>query len=209
MKRKLALFLAGIVVLFGLSACSGAKDSADTSDAAATQNVPQSSGAGSFDVEEVRKNIIIKGQPFEVPMALKDLPGGWTWKEHENSVICAKGTALAYLYYNGEEMFVGSLENYYDGAENEGIIYNLTIHKDEENCFIDGLSCQTSTKQDVLAKYGEPDLIKDGKAYYYGIANDSKYINSRINDQGLCIVFLEDDSIRQISITYADLTKDM
>lgn len=230
MKRKLVLIMAAVILASNLTACKNSENtlSSDNDKSRSTQSsisesVLESKNSdtesktevqpeisepeqGKFDIENVRKQISIKGQPFEIPMALRDLKDGWTWKEHENTKYCDDGHGLAYIYYNGEEMFVAGLENYFDGAKDNGIIYNLTIETND--CSIDGLLPIKSTKQDVVGKYGEPVKINKYGSYYYGTVNDSDSIGGIINEQRICVEINDDDTIKSISITYADLTKE-
>lgn len=169
MKRKLVLIMATVILASNLTACKNSENTlssdndkslstqssisesvsesteSDTKSKAEAQSKISESEEGTFDIEYVRKQINIKGQAFEIPVALKDLKDGWTWKEHENSHYSADGSGLAYIYYNGEEMFVAALENYFDGAKDDGIIYNTTIETDD--CSIDSLIPFKSTKQ--------------------------------------------------------------
>lgn len=230
MKRKLVLIMATVILAFNLTACKNSENTlssdndkslstqssisesvsesteSDTKSKAEAQSKISESEEGTFDIEYVRKQINIKGQAFEIPVALKDLKDGWTWKEHENTKYCDEGHGLAYIYYNGEEMFVAGLENYYKKAESDGIIYNLTVETDD--CSIDGLFPAKSTKQDVVDKYGEPVKINKYGSYYYGTVNDSDNIGGIINEQRICVEINDDDTIKSISITYADLTKE-
>lgn len=161
---------------------------------------------GPFDIEEARKNIIIKGQPFEIPVELEDISGGWTYEvEKESSYYLDAGNGLVYLYYNGQEMCSGGLENYYPENEKKSILYNLTVYTDD-SC-VDGVIPQKTTKQEVIQKYGEPTEITMSGAYYYGIVNGSKTLAGRLDNQCICIKFDSTDVVSSVSLTYADLTK--
>lgn len=208
MKKKFLLLLITVTMAISIVGCNKNESSESSSQAETsnTTNTTQSAQLGTFDIEVVRKSIIIKGQPFEIPVALKDLPKGWTYDVFdEKDVYLDEGLSLADMYYNGEEMFIAALENYYPDKEKESIIFNLTIETDE--CSIGGLIPFKSTKQDVVAKYGEPIEISKYGFYYYGIVNDSETLGGRINDQSICVKFNEDDTIKEISITYVDLSK--
>lgn len=134
MKRKLVLIMAAVILASNLTAwknsentLSSDNDKSRSTQSSISESVSESTNSdtksktevqpeisepeqGKFDIEYVRKQISIKGQPFEIPMALKDLKDGWTWKEHENSHYSADGSGLAYIYYNGKEMFVAGLK---------------------------------------------------------------------------------------------------
>ena len=186
-----------------------ASDTGVTSSAAADDNVAQEEANGTFDIETVRKNIVIKGQPFEIPMALKDLPEGWTYVEIETMQLDGLGSAN--FYYNDEEMFHGALENFYKDNKKDGIIYNTTLKTDD--CSIDGIIPLKTTMQEVIDKYGEPTNINseydDVDIYSYGILKQMTNMFGRFNDQALTISFDKETKIvSQISITYADFNKE-
>lgn len=204
MRIKPLILTLAVLTAITFSACDSSKESSQISESTSSIALSEPE-QGTFDIEYVRKQIKIKGQPFEIPMALKDLPEGWTWKEHENTKYCDEGHGLAYIYYNDEEMFVAGLEKYYKKADSDGIVYNLTIETDD--CSIDGLIPTKSTKQDVVGKYGEPVKINKYGSYYYGSVNDSDNIGGIINEQRICVE-INDDTIKSISITYADLTEE-
>lgn len=215
MKNKIILLtLCAVMTGMVFSGCKNenieAADTGAANSAAADDNAAQGEANGTFDIETVRKNIVIKGQPFEVPTVLKDLSNGWTWEENENSKWCDEGLGLATIFYNEEEMFIAGVENYYDGSEEKGIIYNLTVETGDSS--IDGLIPLLSTKQEVIKKYGQPDKVKQMEepfidGYYYGTINDNSTMGGRINEQRVNIKFTEEGIVKIISITYADLEK--
>ena len=163
--------------------------------------------SGIFDIETARKNIVIKGQPFEIPKKLLELEESWTY-EFKDAYL-GEGEGLAILYYQGEEMLVAGLENYYEGKENDGIIYNLTI-KAADNSSIDGIVPFQTTQNEIIEKYGSPDFEYEAKQIYdhlfkYGI---SKEITQSEQTKSKCvsIAFDEDDIVISVSITYSDLS---
>lgn len=140
--KLISTFLA-LAIMCGLPGCS--VDDENVPDISLTEASEYQSG---FDIERVRKSIVIKGQPFEIPVALKDIKNGWTWKEDAKLTPWAgKGYGVADIYYNGEKMLGVVIKNYYSGRE-EGYIYNLTIREGVGS--VDGFTPMVSTKQDVL-----------------------------------------------------------
>lgn len=196
MKRKIMLLPASLILVFCVTACGRQTDSAGY--------IPE--GIEGFDMERIRNSVIIKGQPLEIPIALSDLGEGWTWKEHEASWASGNGSGLVYVYYNDEEWFVGSVRNYYEGSEDEGIICNLTIETDD--CSIDGLVPLQSTKQDVIEKYGEPNEIEKSVYYHYISTYNNTETAELSDDKVLVIGFDEDDIISMIIINYEDAIQD-
>ncbi len=213
MKNMIKFILCAVVACLAFAGCKNesieASDNGVTTSAAADDNSAQGEAKGTFDIETVRKNIVIKGQPFEIPMALKDLPEGWTYIEIETMRLDGLGSAK--FYYNDEEMFVGALENYYKDNKKDGIIYNTTLRTDD--CSVDGVIPLKTTMQEVIDKYGKPTEIDkeldDIDIYSYGIIKPMTNFLGRFNDQALILSFdKETQIVSQISITYADLSKD-
>ncbi len=210
-ERKVMLMLVSLMLIFGTAACGKQTDSSTANESETEQSVSQTEETEGFDMERIRKSIIIKGQPFEIPIALSDLGEEWTWKENENSWVGSNGNGLVDLYYNDEEWFVFTVENYFEGSEDEGIIYNLSIHT--EDCSIDGLVPFVSTKQDVIEKYGEPTEIYKSKTddgyphhYTYGTPDDDAAPPAK--QQTLTAGIDENDIVTGITITYyVDLEK--
>lgn len=217
MKNKIKLILCALcaaMVCLVFAGCKNenieASDTGVTSSAAVDDNTVQGEANGTFDIETVRKNIVIKGQPFEIPMALKDLPEGWTYVEQE--IMAYDGLGLATFYYKDKEMFVGALENFYKDNKKDGIIYNTTLRTDD--CSIDGIIPLKTTLQEVIDKYGEPAEISElvGEATYvysYGIRKPRTSLLGRSNNQALILsIDKETEIVSLISITYADFSKD-
>lgn len=204
-KRAVALMLAASM-LCGIAGCTKepSDSPADISDASI--ELSNDNDEIGFDIDRVRKNIIIKGQTIEIPVKLGEIPEGWSYKLYdEKDVYLRENQFLATMYYNGNEMYIVALENFFPDKPKESIIYNLTIY--ESDCSIDGLMPQLSTKQDVIDKYGEPlSGVGNEHYYYYGIVNGENKTGGRLNDHSIGVRFTEDNLIKSISITYADLS---
>lgn len=204
MKRKVMLMLISLMLVFGTAACGKQTDSSTVNESETEQIVSQTEETEGFDMERIRKSVIIKGQPFEIPIALSDLGEEWTWKENENSWVGSDGNGLVDIYYNDEEWFVATVENYYEGSEDEGIIYNLTIRT--EDCSIDGLVPFESTRQDVVEKYGEPTEIYTRTGDYpYHYTYGTRDVDAGLGpskQQTLTASIDENDIIIVITITY-------
>lgn len=204
-KRVVALMLAASM-LCGIAGCTKepSDSPADISDASV--ELSNDNDEIGFDIDRVRKSIIIKGQTIEIPVKLGKIPEGWSYKLYdEKDVYLRENQFLATMYYNGNEMYIAALENYNKNKPEESIIYNLTIY--ESDCSIDGLMPQLSTKQDVIDKYGEPlSGVGNEHYYYYGIVNGENKTGGRLNDHSIGVRFTEDNLIKSISITYADLS---
>lgn len=207
MKKKLLLGLVSLILVCNVTACDKRVDNSTVNEPETEQAISQTEETEGFDIERIRKSIIIKGQPFEIPIALSDLEEGWTWKEHEASWVGCDGNGLVYVYYNDEEWFVGTVRNYYEGNEMEGIIYNLGIETEDSS--IDDLIPLVSTKQEVIERYGEPNEISENSGYYqYGTMNNDSTNLGPLNEQRLSIGFDEKGTVIKIIITYADLQKE-
>ncbi len=201
MKKVLCAVLAAALAC-GLCGCS--KDEERISEPESSDFSYSEDG---FDIEAVRKDIVIKGQTIEIPVKLKDIPKGWSYKLYDKDDVYLKDDLfMANMFYNDEKMYVATLEQYNEKKPKESIIFNLTIY--DSDCSIGGLIPQMSTKQDVVSKYGDPTKISSNGTYEYGIVNGENKVGGRINDHSISVKFDENDIIKSISITYADLTKE-
>lgn len=204
-KRVVALMLAASM-LCGIAGCTKepSDSPADISDASV--ELSNDNDEIGFDIDRVRKSIIIKGQTIEIPVKLGEIPEGWSYKLYdEKDVYLRDNQFLATMYYNGNEMYIAALENYNKNKPEESIIYNLTIY--ESDCSIDGLVPSETTKQEVVKRYGEPlSGVGNEHYYYYGIVNGENKTGGRLNDHSIGVRFTEDNLIKSISITYADLS---
>lgn len=198
--KNIICFVAAAVLLCGFTGCSDVQNESSA--------ISESANENGFDIERVRKKIVIKGQTIEIPVKLGEIPEGWSYKLYdEKDVYLRDNQFLATMYYNGNEMYIAALENFFPDKPKESIIYNLTIETDD--CSIDGLVPFKSTKQEVVKRYGEPvsKAVYNGCDYYhYGIVNGENKVCGRLNDHSLRIRFDESDIITKISITYADLS---
>lgn len=97
------------------------------------------------------------------------------------------------------------LENYNADRFDESIVYNVTIS--DSNCNIAKIVPSITTKQEIYEMYGEPVKVSEFGSYYYGIVNGYKTLGGRANNQSIIFKFNENDVVRAISFTYADLTK--
>lgn len=205
--ESMVALLVVATMLCNFTGCSNGETLSPTDRNITSVGVSNSVNETGFDIDRVRKSIIIKGQTIEIPMKLNNLPNGWTYKLYDEKDVYLKDNQfLATMFHNGEEMYIAALENYNKSRPEESIIYNLTIY--ESDCSIDGLIPQLSMKQDVIDKYGEPlSGVGNEHYYYYGIVNGENKTGGRLNDHSIGVRFTEDDLIKSISITYADLDK--
>lgn len=204
--ESMVALLVVATMLCNFTGCSNGETPSPTDRNITSVGVSNSVNETGFDIDRVRKSIIIKGQTIEIPMKLNNLPNGWTYKLYDEKDVYLKDNQfLATMFHNGEEMYIAALENYNKSRPEESIIYNLTIY--ESDCSIDGLMPQLSTKQDVIDKYGEPlSGVGNEHYYYYGIVNGENKTGGRLNDHSIGVRFTEDNLIKSISITYADLS---
>lgn len=204
--ESMVALLVVATMLCNFTGCSNGETPSPTDRNITSVGASNSVNETGFDIDRVRKSIIIKGQTIEIPVKLGEIPEGWSYKLYdEKDVYLRENQFLATMYYNGNEMYIAALENFFPDKPKESIIYNLTIETDD--CSIDGLVPLKSTKQEVVKRYGEPvPKVSDDDYYFYGIVNGESKVGGRLNDHSLGIRFDESDTITEISITYADLS---
>ncbi|MBQ3027968.1 MAG: hypothetical protein IJD26_02735 [Lachnospiraceae bacterium] len=198
-KKSMKLLLLLAVLAVGVAGCGTKEEKENIS-----TKYENTEYDGLFDIEAARKDIWIDGQLLEIPVVLKDLPTGWTYEDY-NAEYLDQGHGIAVLYYEGKKMVEVGLENYDAKHFDESIVYNVTI--DDSHCNIADVVPNVTTKQEIYEKYGEPVKVSEFGSYYYGIVNGHKTLGGRSNNQSIIFKFNEDDVVREISFTYADLTK--
>ncbi len=211
-KRLVALILAASM-LCGITGCSKNEISVLTSSA---QNVSQSTSQSgmdsiseqtSFDIEVVRKSLIVKDVPFELPKRIGDLDDAWTFKRRETHYV--DNTGLADFYYNGKEMFVAGIGDFKEGKEDDGYIYDIALESDD--CSIGGITPNVSTKDDVVKKYGNPAKINTYEErglyrYIYGTQDSNQELFKIEHSQMFTVVFYaENDVVQGVRVVYNTL----
>ncbi|MDE7231180.1 MAG: hypothetical protein K2N56_11930, partial [Oscillospiraceae bacterium] len=119
-----------------------------------------------FDMDRIRKNIIVKGEHFEIPVKLNELADGLTYELWDEDPF--EGRTAADIFRNGDELCTVGVMNCYAGAEGESEIYYISLNDSE--CSADGIVPLITTKQEVLDKYGEPGYKAEDEVsciFYY------------------------------------------
>lgn len=209
-KRAVALLTATALSCV-ITGCSKNETSVLTSSAQSVSQNTSQSGMNSiseqtgFDIEVVRKSLIIKDVPFELPKRIGDLDDAWTFKKRESHYV--DNTGLADFYYNGKEMFTAGIGDFKEGKEDEGFIYSIALESDD--CSIGGITPNVSTKDEVVKKFGEPTKIdninkeKGTYRYIYG-KQDSEQILFKIeHSQMFTVVFYDkNDMVKAVRVVY-------
>ena len=152
MKRKiLSLFLCSIM-LAG-SACGCSNKTEEQSSSSQVVHVD-----GTFDIEEVRKNINIKGYEFIVPQKLSELDNGLTYEFVDEEF--GDGFYEVEISDNSGVILCSIAENAHKKS-NKAFLFNIALKDSNSNVI--GITPLVSTKEDVLKKFGEPDEIKEAE----------------------------------------------
>ena len=98
-KRAVAL-LATITLLCSFTGCSNGETPSPTDRNITSVGVSNSVNETGFDIDRVRKSIVIKGQTIEIPVKLGEIPEGWSYKLYdEKDVYLRDNQFLATMYY--------------------------------------------------------------------------------------------------------------
>lgn len=153
-----------------------------------------SSTTGTFDFDEVCKDIEINGKKYTFPFSLKDLGEGFTYedilfsKKSKEAQVCE---ATIDVYYNGKHLFdahIGNMSN--DYFNKEDMIYDIPITSFSQNNYISDMKNNTNfikiagisigdTPENVVGKLGKNyDIIysdngKIGNIIYYKGASEN------------------------------------
>lgn len=151
-----------------------------------------------FDMDKIRKNIIVRGERFEIPVKLNELADGLTFEIWDEDPF--EGRTAADIFRNGEELCTVGIMNCYSGAEGESGIYYISLNDSE--CSADGIVPLITTKQEVLDRYGEPGYMAGDEVFYtfyYGEGSVTPL--DGLNGRAVAISF-EGDKVATVSITY-------
>ena len=211
--KKAVLLLTAISLLCGLTGCSKNETSDPTNNTqsffqsnsqAVTNSTTEQTG---FDIEVVRKSLIVKGVPFELPMRIGDLEDAWTYKKRETHYV--DNTGLADFFYNGKEMFVAGIGDFKEGKEDDGFIYDIAL--ETEDCSIGGITPNVSVKDDVVKKYGEPTKTNTYEErglyrYIYGIQDSNQeYFKIEHSRMFTVVFYAENDVVHSVRVVYNTL----
>lgn len=213
-KRFIAIVLTltlALTLAFSLAACGGGNDASSTASPASTgaSQAIQGSGATASGLPEglADLTIMINGEAVILPKPLEDfLALGWG-SFYGPDVPNLDGKLEAKQYYdfvaqNGTSKVVLSTANLQDGqpsALRQGTVFmvdaelsNIRFSSNDVDFELPlGIKLGVSTKDDVIAAYGEPDYL----------STDEGYINYQKDDYNLGIEYnLDSGVIKRISI---------
>ena len=209
MKRTALLLLACLLMCFTAAGCLR-KDKVVVSHMDIPPiPEPYTVPAGTFDVDAVRSNIIIKGQHFDLPQYLTKLDKSWEFKFYDRKDYGLKeGNGMAKLFYMGTEMGTVSLENCYTGHEEESVMYSISVRTSDSSIY--GITPLVSKLSEVEALIGRPESEDKVEkpfthTYRYGImlGKDEQGI---LRGHSITVSFNEEDVVDMISITYSDMS---
>ncbi len=202
--KRITALLITAAIIYSLTGC--VKEPMENSNIS-SDIVYDSQDTTGFDIDTVRKSIIVKGVSLELPKRIGDLEDKWTYKKRETHYV--DDTGLADFYYNGNEMFVAGIGNFKEGKEDDGYIYDVALETDD--CSIGGITPNVSTKDDVLKKYGEPTKINVFEErglyrYIYGIQESNQKPFVIEHSQMFTVVFYsENDIVQGVRVVYNTL----
>lgn len=177
MKNKLSIMVTVLAVMLTFVSCGKPSNDLIPKGSESSQTVLEESNKKKFDIDEVGKNITVKGHKIQLPIRL----GGWTYKEDSESAI---GTTQSFdVYFENEFVITIFAENFVEGKEKDAVLFNVGFETDD--CSIDGIIPTKTTIDEVVKKYGElDDKFEDSGEvfYYYGRPNQE------IKDFGIIIL---------------------
>lgn len=161
-----------------------------------------------FDIDEVRKDIYVKGVAFELPKRIGDLEKEWTYEKYQPSPY-VDGSGAATFFYNGDEIFFAGVSDFENGDEKDGIIYDVAL--ETSDCSIGGIIPNVSGKKDVIDSYGEPNKInfyedRNMYRYIYGVQDETQPLFKIEHSQMFTVMFYSDtDIVQGVRVVYTDL----
>ncbi len=197
LKRAAALLLAG-AMLCGLTGCD-------------RSTVPESSEVSysetGFDIERIRRSVIVDGQALEIPIKLKDLPKDWSWETSTH--LCPEGRCYVEVKdKNGDLLFSCGAENYKESKKGDSKIYDAPF--ENEKCSVDGITPFKTTREEIVESYGEATNIRKlgGKKYEgweeYRYGTLEGRTSNDWHGKCLMVTFNEKGIVDWVTIVYTD-----
>lgn len=199
--KKLSIMVTVLAAMLMLVSCGKPSNDLVPKGSESSQVVSEESSKKKFDIDEVGKNITVKGHKIQLPIRLGDFPNGWTYKEHGDPI----GKLQSFdIYFENEFIITISAENFVEGKEKDAILFNVGFKTDD--CSIDGIIPTETTIDEVIDKYGEPDdkFEDSGEVfYYYGRPNSKSRTKGVWNYNSIALNFTEDNKVIK-SVTYSN-----
>lgn len=111
-----------------------------------------------FDIERIRKNVIVDGQAIEIPIKLKELPKDWTYETSANR-FAEDRCHVEVKDKNGDLLFSCGAENYKESKKGDSRIFDAPFENDK--CSVDGITPFKTTREEIVERYGEATSIKN------------------------------------------------
>lgn len=205
-RRAIAVILA-VSLLCGISGCK--KEQTDISEDGSdiSVGVSDSISETGFDIERIRKNVIVDGQAIEIPIKLKDLPEDWTYEVTANR-FAEDRCHVKIKDKNGDFLFSCGAEGYKGSKEGDCRIFDAPFENDK--CSVDGITPFETTREEIVDRYGEAANIRkftskkyDGwEEYQYG-SLEGKTSNDW-HGKCLIVTFNEKGIVDWVAIVYTD-----
>lgn len=198
--KKLSIMVTVLAAMLMLVSCGKPSNDLVPKGSESSQVVSEESSKKKFDIDEVGKNITVKGHKIQLPIRLGDFPNGWTYKEHGDPI----GKLQSFdIYFENEFIITISAENFVEGKEKDAILFNVGLETDD--CSVDGIIPNKTTIDEVIEKYGEPDnMTQEKDIYYYGKPNPRSEEDRWVfSSKCLTIQFSKDTKVIE-SITFSN-----
>lgn len=201
-KRLVVLMLAA-ALLYGIAGCTKEQSEAPAYSNDTSVDQSNSNDETGFDIERIRKNVIVDGQAIEIPIKLKDLPKDWTYEATANR-FAEDRCHVEVKDKNGDLLFSCGAENYKESKKGDSKIFNAPFENDK--CSVDGITPFKTTREEVVERYGEATSIKklyEGREEYrYGS------LEGKTSDDwhGKCLIvtFNEKGIVDWVAVVYTD-----
>ena len=206
-KRACAVILSLLLSVCAFTGCgktSGDPALSDTSVITASELAERSEGV--CDLEIARRNVVIDGQNFVLPIKLSDIGSDWAYELRDDDFTqryMDEGYGIVYLRRGDKTIIECSIENYHQKLKNADI-FMLSVLEDDEyakDIVIDDIVVGVTEMTEIRKKYGEPSKVRSFEAnsretWIYGnIAGDI----TEKTDRFLSVMF-DTDSEKVVSV---------
>lgn len=204
--RLVTLMLAASL-LCGIAGCSKGTNVSPAESNDTSVDLSGNNDETGFDIERIRKNVIVDGQAIEIPIKLKDLPEDWTYETSANR-FAEDRCHVEVKNKNGDLLFSCGAENYKESQKGDSRIFDAPFENDK--CSVDGITPFKTTREEIIEKYGKATSIKNFSSKKYEGWEEYRYGSlegKTSNDwHGKCLIvtFNEKGLVDWVTIVYTD-----
>ena len=111
-------------MLCGIAGCSKETNGSPTESNDTSAVLSNNNDETGFDIERIRKTVVVDGQALEIPIKLKDLPKDWSWET--STRLCPEGICYVEVKDKNGDFFLVA-ERKTTKSQTKGTVKYMTL----------------------------------------------------------------------------------